>query len=351
MSALLVGLLVLGSTGAHAQNLALPELPPACRYISNVQQTLTSQVQISASTPLFSEIGDAQREILNMTLQCEGPLNQPVSFSVHENGPLEWLGPGRDILATNIPGVGVRLRVDANSESGNCTNSDWISSGKPFSCTLYPASRDAKTLRLSLKAQLVKIGHNTPFQSHTTMRLARGGALALQGKAASESSFDIMGNGLIAPIIATTASCELITEKEHNVRFGQINRPKGETNEKTLGTPQATRIEVACLPLRDESVNDYQVNITFNASTLHGNDASALSTSIDDMAIRFARDAEGNSWSKFGEKYSLNHWAAGGKDKSYFADTFYWFLRYIPGAKHHQTGEFNAVATYTIIIQ
>lgn len=345
------GLLLLGSNAVQAQTLALAELPASCRYTSNVQQPLTGLVQIPAATPVFSDIGDAQSEIANIGVQCDGPVSQPVSFSFSESGSVSWLGPGRDVLATSVPGIGVRLLAEGQSEAGQCAANGPLGAGKSASCTLSPGAEGVTNLSLRLKAQLVKIGNNTPLNSQQAMRLADGGALMLVSRGASEQSLDLLNGGLLSPTIATAASCTLVTEQNPSITFGQVYRPKSGSEEITLGQPQATAIEVSCLPLRDNADNNYSVAVSFTAGELKPGDDKALATDIDDMAIRFASTADGRSWLKFGEKQVMPLNEATGGDKSHFAQTFFWFLRYLPAGSHHQTGNFSAVATYTVTVQ
>ncbi|WP_413676620.1 hypothetical protein [Pantoea dispersa] len=334
-----------------AQGLDLAELPASCRYVQNLQQPFTDPVNISAAAPVFSAIGDSQREIIAITVQCEGPTDSPVTFSIKQNGALTWAGPGRDILATHIPGVGIRLLAEAQSDHGYCSGSEWLSSGKAFSCSLSDGGVKIKTMSLRLKAQLVKTDNNTPIHLQQALRLAGGNGIALVTSAHSEQSINIFEQGLLIPTISTTPVCTLVTEQNHNINFGQVYRPKSEQREITLGLPQETSIEVSCLPLRDYSVNDYQVKVTFNTTTLYENDATALATGIDDIAIRFSKDAQGMSWGKFGEKYNLQNNPVVRNDKSHFAQNWYWFLRYMPKGNHQQIGNFNTVATYTVTIE
>lgn len=342
---------LLGSNATWAQNLTLSDLPNGCSYTRSEQQPLNGLVKIPAATPLFAAIGDVPHTLLEIGVQCDGPISAPVSLGLKESGALDWIGPGRDVLATNVNGIGVRLFADANSEGGKCIGSGAIAAGQSASCSISREGEGIRRVGFSLKAQLVKISNNTPIQSQRTLQLTHGGALLLESNGATQQQVDVLNSGLLAPSIATEASCTLVTEQNRTVNFGTIYRPKSGTQESTLGQAQVTPIEVSCSPLRDDAANNYNVAITFQAGQLLNNDDTALATSIDDMAIRFSTKAEGGDWQKFGEKLSMPYDAAKSGDKSHFAQTWYWFLRYLPGANHQQTGNFNAVATYTVTIQ
>ncbi|WP_312664679.1 fimbrial protein [Pantoea sp. CTOTU49201] len=342
---------LLGSNAAWAQNLTLSDLPNGCSYTRSEQQPLNGLVKIPPATPLFAAIGDAPHTLLDIGVQCAGPLSAPVKLGLKESGALDWIGPGRDVLATNVNGIGVRLFADANSEGGRCVGSGAITAGQSTSCSLGQEGDDTRRISFSLKAQLMKISNNTPIQSQRTLQLTNGGAILLESQGATQQQLDVLNSGLLTPTIATQASCILVTEQNRTVNFGTIHRPQSGNQEVTLGQAQPTPIEVSCSPLRDDAANNYNVDITFSAGSLANNDDTASATSIDDMAIRYSTKAEGGDWQKFGEKLPLVYNAANSGSESHFAQTWYWFLRYLPGANHQQTGNFNAVATYTITIQ
>lgn len=342
---------LLGSNAAWAQNLTLSDLPNGCSYTRSEQQPLNGLVKIPAATPLFAAIGDAPHTLLEIGVQCEGPITTPVSLGLKESGALDWIGPGRDVLATNVNGIGVRLFADANSEGGKCIGSGAIAAGQSASCSISREGEGTRRVGFSLKAQLVKISNNTPIQSQRTLQLTNGGVLLLESQGATQQQLDVLNSGLLTPSIATEASCTLVTEENHTVNFGTVYRPKSGSKEVTLGHAQVTPIEVSCSPLRDDGANNYNVVITFTAGSPVSGDDTLLATSIDDLAIRFSKKAEGGDWQKFGEKLPMPHNASLSGDKSYFAQTWYWFLRYLPTANHEQTGTFNAVATYTITVE
>ncbi|QZY92936.1 fimbrial protein (plasmid) [Pantoea dispersa] len=342
---------LLGCNAVWAQNLALSDLPNGCSYTRSEQQPLNGLVKIPAATPLFAAIGDAPHTLLDIGVQCDGPITTPVSLGLKESGALDWIGPGRDVLTTNVNGIGVRLFADAYSEGSRCIGSGAISAGKSASCSITSEGTGTRRVGLSLKAQLVKISNNTPIQLQRSLQLTNGGALLLESNGATQQQMDVLNSGLLAPSIATEASCTLVTEQNRTVNFGTIYRPKSGDQEATLGQAQVTPIEVSCSPLRDNTANNYNVSITFQAAQLLNNDTSALATSIDDMAIRFSTNAQGGDWQKFGEKLPMPYNAAISGDTSHFAQTWYWFLRYLPGENHQQTGNIDAIATYTITIE
>lgn len=342
---------MLGSNSVMAQSLSLADLPAGCSYTRSEQQPLNSMVKIPAATPQFAAIGEAPHTLMEVGVQCEGPLSTPVSVGLKESGALSWIGPGRDVLATNVNGIGVRLFADGMSDGGQCIGSGAIAAGQSARCSIGREGEGKRGFTFNLKAQLVKISNNTPIQSQRTLQLTDGGAMLLETQGATQQQVDVLNSGLLAPSIATQASCTLVTQQNQTVNFGTVYRPKSGNQEVTLGQAQATPIQVLCSPLRDDGANNYNVGITFSAGSLSNNDDTALATSIDDMAIRFSTKAEGGDWQKFSEKLPMIYNAALSGDESHFAQTWYWFLRYLPGANHQQTGNFNAVATYTITIQ
>ncbi|UVC28084.1 fimbrial protein [Pantoea sp. SOD02] len=343
--------IVLWSSPLLAQTLTLPDLPAGCSYTENRQQPMNSVVKIPAATPLYSEVGETSLSLITVGVQCEGPIAQQVSFGVKDSGTLAWKGPGQDILATNVPGIGVRLMTEAQSAGSQCQGMGTIRAGNAAGCRISREGEEKRQFTFSLKAQLIKISHNTPIESHRSLRLENGGAVMLGGEGINQQSIDIMNSGLLAPVIATEASCTLVGGGDRQVMFGNVHRPPAGTKEITLGSMAATRIEVACSPLRDSASNNYNVAITFTAGELHSGDTTALATSIDDLAIRYSTQREELNWLKFGEKVPMNYDADHGSDKSHFVETFYWWLRYMPAGKHTDNGAFNAVATYTISIQ
>ncbi|WP_343552835.1 fimbrial protein [Pantoea sp.] len=339
------------SSSAMAQSLALSALPAGCSYTRSEQQPLNGLIKIPAATPQFAAIGEAPHTLMDIGVLCEGPLSAPVSIGLKESGALSWIGPGRDVLATNVNGIGVRLFAEDTSEGGQCVGSGAITAGQSAHCSIGREGEGRKRFDFKLKAQLVKINNNTPIQSQRTLQLSDGGAMFLESQGTRQQQLDVLNSGLLAPSIATQASCTLRTPQNRTVNFGTLYRPKSGNQEVTLGQAQVTPIEVSCSPLRDDGSNNYNVDITFSAGSLSNNDDTALATSIDDMAIRFSTKAEGGDWQKFGEKLPMIYSAALSGNESHFAQTWYWFLRYLPNANHQQTGNFTAVATYTITIQ
>ena len=347
LTGLIPGLLL--THAAAAQKLALADLPHGCIYSVNDSRPLTSSVKVSAGTPLFSEIGEGFTTLVNVGVQCTGEVPQDISLGIKENGTLNWLGAARDVLATDVSGIGVRLSTEGSAENGQCRGMGTLVAGRHAYCTISRDAQGERSLNFAVKAQLVKTGENTPLQIHKTLRIADSGSIIFSAKGNAQTESDLLNSGLLAPAISTEASCMLVTPADHNVSFGTISRPTAGP-EITLGQPQSTKIEVACSPLRDDGANKYDVAISFTAGELKPGDETALATNIQDMAIRFTKSPDNSEWLKYGATHNMRYDSANSGDRSHFSETFYWHLRYLPTEVHTQNGNFSAVATYNVTI-
>ncbi|WP_394517071.1 fimbrial protein [Pantoea sp. SGAir0175] len=340
--------LIIASQTAQAEAFNTGDLPQGCSFTEKSEQVFSSSLNIATSSAKWSDIGGTPRTILNFGVQCSNTLASPVTMQSQIAGNVNWLGPARDILATNIPGIGVRLFAELTTVGGQCSGAGTLSFNNPARCSLQAQGSEIRSFNYVIKAQLIKTGNATPVQRQSVLH-AENGSVSVVLNGTGQSSIDIFNSGLVAPTLITPASCEIMTDKNQSVSFGAVNRPDVQT-ETTVGQPQSTRIEVACSPKRAEG-NLYNVNIKFTAGKLHPNDGYALSTNIDDIIVRFSSGKDNSSWIKFGDTIPLNYNSSLSGDKSHFDETFYWSLRYLPQKKNGQTGNFEAISTYTITVQ
>lgn len=337
------------SLPVQARALPLPALPAGCTYADSLMQPLQDVIKFSAATPLYAAVGDAPKTVASIDVQCDGTQSGDVSIGLAPSPSVQWVGPGQDIMATDVPGIGIRLITESESDGGVCRQQGVLSAGQAGLCSMGRAGGDARRLKFTVRAQAVKTGNDTPLQMRRTLQAASGGSLLLTVNGKGKQVTDLFSLGLFSPAVITEASCTLVTEQTQTVSFGQVYRPKSSAREHTLGPVRATPIEVACYPKRAAGANDYSVSVIFSAGELYRSRQDALATSVDDLAIRFSAKPEGENWLKFGDSQPMAY-AAENADRSHFSQVWYWFLRYMPEGDHLQTGELNAVATYTITI-
>ncbi|ELV5025789.1 hypothetical protein SHA53_003125 [Salmonella enterica] len=347
MSAAVLCTAALVSPAGMASELMLPALPAGCHYTHQALLPVQGTFRVEPGTPLYGAVGPQQSPLLQVSLQCDGPLSAPLTLALKSSEMQNWQGPGRDVLPTVVRDTGLRLSVQGEARGGNCSPAGWLGAGTgDWQCTLPVGGEGTRTLSLQVGAQVVKTGENTPVQSTQALRPVNGDIrLSVNG-----SPVSLTGTGAIAPRVATTPACTIESGKNDMISFGEVRRTGSEVLREM---PQT--ISVSCTPQPDDA-NPYAVSLRFSGDISdiynHGfASKGALKTTISDLFVR-GRTAEGallplNGVGTEGGSVPLTLDAA---TQRYSLNVVWVLAEYQPGgtAPPGEYGIFSSVATYTV---
>ncbi|ECZ0740563.1 TPA: hypothetical protein G8O00_000956 [Salmonella enterica] len=348
MSAAVLCTATLVSPVGMASELMLPTLPAGCHYTHQALLPVQGTFRVEPGTPLYGVVGPQQSPLLQVSLQCDGPLSAPLTLALKSSEMQNWQGPGRDVLPTVVRDTGLRLSVQGEARGGNCSPGGWLGAGTgDWQCTLPAGGEGTRTLSLQVGAQVVKTGENTPVQSTLALRPVNGDIrLSVNG-----SPVSLTGTGAIAPQVATQVSCTIESGKNDMINFGELIRHGGEGIHEQARASQL--ISVSCKPQPDDA-SPYPVSLTFTgdiSDIYHTSFASkgALKTTFPDLFIR-AATADG--------LVPLNN--PGGRESlplmldpatKRYSVRINWVLdqyRQSGDQSPYEYGSFSAVATYTV---
>ncbi|EMZ7035338.1 fimbrial protein [Salmonella enterica] len=350
MSAAVLCTAALVSPAGMASELMLPALPAGCHYTHQALLPVQGTFRVEPGTPLYGAVGPQQSPLLQVSLQCDGPLSAPLTLALKSGEMQNWQGPGRDVLPTVVRDTGLRLSVQGEARGGNCSPAGWLGAGTgDWQCTLPVGGEGTRTLSLQVGAQVVKTGKNTPVQSTQALRPVNGDIrLSVNG-----SPVSLTGTGAIAPQVATTPACTIESGKNDTINFGTVSR--SENLNPLLGTVLSTMpqtISVSCTPQPDGG-KPYEVSVKFKGEIsdiyTHGFAAAgALKTSISDLFIRATTpDNGGSPISLKGEAFPLTLDSA---TQRYRLNVNWELAEYRPASvpAPEEYGAFDATAAYTV---
>lgn len=358
MSVFILGMAGVMSPAGMASVLMLPELPAGCHYTSKTLTPLSGEVEIPAGLPAGGVTG-SRSDVARVAVQCDAAtagVPQEVTLAF-QSGTGQWREGlvGGDVALTSVRDMGVRWFFDMQTSGSqiDCTPSGTLGRQKDTASCRFMADGSAKSLSMVLSAQWVKLGNNLPLR-HSGLAQVAGGDMQVVVNGISTPLSGVLGTTL-----STQISCTLETPVNQVVDFGQVVRPGKVTGEMSLGMPGRTPVAVRCLPVRSAEDRDYKVTVRFTpgGNGMFKGDDSALSTSMDDMIIRFSTGPEAgarNDWAHFNTPLSLEQDVSRSSNEtgSVFMKTYYWFLRVVPvSSGTRETGKLSAMATYTITVE
>ncbi|HHL2713087.1 TPA: hypothetical protein ACQ39K_004733 [Yersinia enterocolitica] len=343
---------------SQAAPVNLPVLPAGCEYTQHTLTPLDGVYHLAVSTPLYSSINGEAVPVLSVGVACPA-LTTPLPLAFNLTGSPEWTGPGRDILPTSVSGVGVRLSFEPQYRGGDaqgCQAGDIARAGlmgggaTGMGCVL-PASAQPQRVEMTLRAQLVKIGQETP--------LAFSGAVSLVGAdlVVSLAQQPTAVPPWLLPSLYTDPSCTLFTPPHPVIHFEAVELPADRRQVSRLETnAHPVDIGVRCLPLLDNDPDSYRVDITFDGPSRAGTD-NVVATSRRDVGVVLLPTGLDSLQATAREGLALRQplpltpvAALSDLSGRYFARRFLVGLNYYPEATVQAGGPFEAVVTYTITL-
>ncbi|EDJ4952307.1 hypothetical protein ACFDZX_004314 [Salmonella enterica] len=335
----------------EAANLILPALPTGCRYTRQILLPVQGTFRVEPGTPLYGAVGPQQTTFLQVSLQCETPLNNPLTFLLKSSDNLTWQGPDQDVLPTAVQDLGLRLWAQGEATGGGCSSSGGLAArAGDWQCTLPAGGDGLRTLTLQLAAQVVKTGENTPINAVHNLQPESGDILL----SVNSSPLSLIKAGFIAPRVVTPATCTIIGDRDKVVDFGSVQRDTGKLY-TTRGNDLAQRnlsLSVKCLPAPQDGAK-YQVSVEFYGESAAEVPWPALKTNISDLFVTgIVQTLHGISDITFwndGHAMTMDY----SEDSGLFSLPMIWTLKnYRPAGKILKTsGKFSAIATYIVEVK